>query len=181
MFLLFQLTSLWQAQPSVGDQGKLRAAPASGRNHHSGRGPRGLRPLLLGMAGAALVGLLLASLPGCSGEQDSNGERQLPAYAYNSAPTLAGYKVAARAPNVLAAIPCYCGCGLAQGHTSLKDCFFSPDGSFADHASNCHLCVEEAIDVGKWYDAGLTLKDIRARIVEKYSENGPSTNTPPIE
>lgn len=162
VFLLFQLTSLWQARPSVGAQGKLR-------------------PLLLGMVGAALVGLLLASLSGCSGELDGDEDMQFPAYAYNSAPTLSGYKVAARIPDALAAIPCYCGCGLGQGHTSLRDCFFSPDGSFADHASNCHICAEEAIDVGKWYDAGLTLKDIRAQIVEKYSELGPSTNTPPIE
>jgi hypothetical protein len=63
---------------------------------------------------------------------------------------------------------------------SLVDCFFEPDGSFTDHASNCHLCVEEAADAGEWHGDGLTLKQIRSLIVERYQGHGTPTNTPPL-
>ena len=90
------------------------------------------------------------------------------------------YQVAVSAPEALSAAPCYCGCGVSQGHLSLKDCYLQSDGSYTDHASNCHLCVAEALDVGKWHAEGVSLKEIRSRIDQKYSEYGAPTNTPPV-
>ncbi len=48
------------------------------------------------------------------------------------------YRFAVANPDVLAQLPCYCGCG-NMGHTSNRDCFIqqiNPDGSviFGDHA-----------------------------------------------
>lgn len=140
----------------------------------------GRHGLILILAAIALLGfalwLVLGPFPGPGPETRAH----FPAYVYNSAMTLAGYEAATKVPDeVLSVIPCYCGCGPSQEHTSLKDCFFKGDGSFADHASDCHLCLVEAVDVEKWYDAGLALKEIRTRIEDKYSRYGPPTSTPP--
>ncbi|MBF8267629.1 MAG: hypothetical protein HW388_1137 [Dehalococcoidia bacterium] len=149
-----------------------------GRSGTHGKGPlrRWVGPwsILALVAGGLVVGVVALS----SGIGRSGGK--LPTYAYNSAATLAGYKAALRVPDALPAIPCYCGCGPSQGHVSLKDCFFYADGSFNDHDSNCHICVEEAADVEEWYDDGAALKTIRAAIEQKYSGSGPSTDTPPV-
>ena len=164
----------------MSQQGKRR----TGRAANPGREPlkrwRDIGGVLLIASGVVLAGLVLVFVVGRSGGSGGNGDGQFPAYAYNSAMTLSGYTTAVRVPGALSVVPCYCGCGPSQGHLSLKECFFSPDGSFTDHASNCHLCVEEAVDVGEWYDDGLALKDIRFQIEQKYSGHGPPTNTPPV-
>lgn len=103
----------------------------------------------------------------------------LPDYAFTSEKTQAGYLVATRIPDALEKIPCYCSCG-AIGHKSLKDCFTKDNGGFADHASYCDLCVEEALDVYSMQKDGLPLGEIRSRIDEKYSRYGEPTDTPPI-
>jgi hypothetical protein len=105
---------------------------------------------------------------------------ELPAFAYNSAQTLEGYRIATRIPKVLEAIPCYCGCGKLANHRYLKDCFLNGDGSFDSHGSGCNLCDNEAIDVQKWLDTGMALPEIRRRIDEKYSQFGTPTPTPPV-
>lgn len=139
------------------------------------------RNLWLIGGGILLAGLTLGFTSACSGAASQEVKGEFPAFAYNSAVTLSGYKTAQRMPReVLAAIPCYCGCGQVQGHKSLKDCFFQEDGSFGDHASNCHVCAAEAVDIGAWYDEGLPLKQIRAQIDAKYSQYGTPTDTPPV-
>ena len=107
------------------------------------------------------------------------GEK-LPSYAYNSAQTLEGYRLATQIPDVLEVIPCYCGCGTQSNHRHLKDCFIKPDGSFDEHGSGCNLCDREAIDVKNWLDQKLPIREIRARIDEKYRRYGVATQTPPI-
>ena len=141
-------------------------------------GNRRRRSLIL--PGILLAGVMMILAVGCSAASDSGGRTPLPSYAYNSSDTLSAYRIAVSAPEALAAVPCYCGCGLSQGHVSLKECYLQPDGSYTDHASNCHLCVEEALDVGKWQAEGVSLKEIRSRIDQKYGEYGAPTNTPPV-
>jgi len=103
-----------------------------------------------------------------------------PDYAYTSDKTHAGYLVATKIPDVLEKIPCYCSCG-AIGHKSLSDCFITANEGFADHASYCDLCVEEALDVYSMQKDGLSLVEIRSKIDEKYSKYGEPTDTPIIE
>ena len=106
---------------------------------------------------------------------------ELPSFAYNSAQTLEGYRLAKQIPDVLEVIPCYCGCGTQSNHRHLKDCFIKPDGSFDEHGSGCDLCDREAIDVKKWLDQKLPIREIRSRIDEEYSRFGVATQTPPIQ
>jgi len=128
--------------------------------------------------------LLLTIIAGC-GTQATPGEATtvaFPAFVYDSALSLQAYRLAVSLPKEhLAAIPCYCDCGRASGHTSLKDCFFKADGSFDDHASACHICAYEVIDLAQWSKEGKSLKQIRAMIDAKYHEYGEPTNTPPVE
>lgn len=100
----------------------------------------------------------------------------LPEYALTSKKTQAGYVAALEIPEILEKMPCYCSCG-AIGHRSVKDCFRSDDGGFADHASYCDICVDEALDVYAWQKEGMTLEEIRSRIDEKYSRYGEPTDT----
>jgi hypothetical protein len=64
---------------------------------------------------------------------------QLPEKVRRAPPVVQeGYRFAIANPDVLAKLPCYCGCG-SMGHTSDLDCFieeFKPDGSivFGYHA-----------------------------------------------
>jgi hypothetical protein len=113
-------------------------------------------------------------------KKEGQAAEELPSFAYNSAKTLDGYRIATQNPHVLEAMPCYCGCGIQSGHRHLKDCFIKPDGSFDDHGAGCVLCDREAIDVKKWLDQNVPIKEIRARIDEKYKKYGPATKTPPI-
>lgn len=113
-------------------------------------------------------------------KKEGQAAEKLPSFAYNSAKTLEGYRIATQIPNVLEAIPCYCGCGIQSGHRHLKDCFIKPNGSYDDHGAGCVLCDREAIDVKKWLDQNVPVKEIRARIDEKYKKYGPATKTPAI-
>ncbi len=113
-------------------------------------------------------------------KKEGQAAKDLPSFAYNSAKTLDGYRIATQIPHVLEAMPCYCGCGVQSGHRHLKDCFIKPDGSFDDHGSGCVLCDREAIDVKKWLDQNVPIKEIRARIDEKYKKYGSATKTPPL-
>jgi hypothetical protein len=111
-------------------------------------------------------------------KKEGKAAEKLPSFAYNSAQTLEGYRIATKIPHVLELIPCYCGCGKQSGHRHLKDCFIKADGTFDEHGSGCDLCDREAIDVKKWFDQNVPIEEIRARIDEKYEKFGPPTKTP---
>lgn len=121
-----------------------------------------------------LVGVLLL-LPSCS-----SSEKEFPAFVYNSAEVLQAYETAVRIPEVLPLMPCYCNCGEAQGHQSLKDCFFKEDGSLNDHGAFCEVCDMEVADIAKWQEEGYSLEQIRGLIDEKYPRYGEPTDTPPL-
>jgi hypothetical protein len=74
------------------------------------------------------------------------------------------YLVAKEIPKTLAQLPCYCECDKAFGHKSLHSCFVD------DHASQCAVCVDEALLAYKLQkEDKLTPDQVRERIVEKYS------------
>ncbi|MBI2954637.1 MAG: hypothetical protein HYY30_10010 [Chloroflexi bacterium] len=106
---------------------------------------------------------------------------EFPDFVYNSATSLAAYRLAPRLSTVLSSMPCYCNCGRASGHKNLKDCFFREDGTFNDHASNCDVCQDEAMDVDRWQKEGKSLREIRDAIDAKYRDYGRPTDTPPVE
>lgn len=125
-----------------------------------------------------LVALILLALvaAGCSSTTPSE---QFPAFVYGTANSLEGYRIAVALPELLAVLPCYCGCGKSADHRSLKDCFIKADGSFDDHAAGCDLCISEAMDASQWHREGKTPREIRTMIDDKYHSYGTPTDTPP--
>ena len=107
-------------------------------------------------------------------------QREFPPFVYNSARVLQAYETAVQIPEVLPFMPCYCGCGEAQDHKNLKDCFFKGDGSLNDHAAFCEVCDMEVADIAKWQGEGYSLKQIRGLIEEKYQRYGEPTDTAPF-
>ena len=88
------------------------------------------------------------------------------------------YEYAVAAPDLLRAVPCYCGCvNLAVPHRDLYDCFVTPDGFYDSHAAGCGVCQLEALDVQRQAGAGLTLAEIRQQIDTHFGESGPGTHT----
>ncbi|MBU2608381.1 MAG: hypothetical protein KKF26_03610 [Chloroflexi bacterium] len=107
-------------------------------------------------------------------------QREFPSFAYNSAQVLQAYKTAVQIPELLPLMPCYCNCGEAHGHKSLKDCFFKEDGSLNDHGAFCEVCDMEVADLAKWQGEGYSLEQIRGLIEEKYHDYGKPTDTAPF-
>jgi len=127
--------------------------------------------------------LLLATLPGCSG-QSKNQQSMMPLgqmpNEVQSAPVSVqqAYQFAYVNPDIMKQIPCYCGCG-AMGHTSNYSCYV--DGvdangkiTFDSHALGCSTCVDITQDVIRMQKEGKSTQDMRAYIDSTYSRYGPS-------
>ena len=91
--------------------------------------------------------------------------------------TAARYRFVESHPAIAERVPCYCGCGKALGHESLKDCYLEP-GGYSDHAVACLICGRIATDVERLLDGGHDVATIRSRVDETYAEFGPPTLTP---
>ncbi len=88
------------------------------------------------------------------------------------------YQFAAANPDVLKALPCYCGCG-AVGHTSNYSCYIAgqdPDGTlrFDNHALGCSICVDITQDSMGMLRRSKTLQEVRGTIDQTHSRYGPS-------
>lgn len=70
------------------------------------------------------------------------------------------YKAAAKVPNLLHQLPCYCHCDRHSGHNSLHSCFES------EHGANCSTCMKEAFFAEEMSRQGKTSKQIRAAIIK---------------
>ena len=129
----------------------------------------------------ALSALALATLAASAqwAIQPRNDVQDLP--AYNSAPPHAplppvlqgqqltgayfahpyqvnAYKMAAKIPNVLHQLPCYCRCDRAMGHNSLHSCF---EGT---HGAACSTCMKEGVYAYRETRRGRTPAQIRTGI-----------------
>ena len=74
------------------------------------------------------------------------------------------YKVAREIPATLAQLPCYCYCDMHMGHKSLHSCFEDT------HASECAVCVSEALQAYEMHQGGMSPEQIRERIIAAYSK-----------
>lgn len=92
------------------------------------------------------------------------------------------YEFAARHPEVLQYVPCYCGCQ-SIGHKGNHECFVkrrAADGRVLEwepHGSGCAVCVDVARDAMLMFNSGASVGSIRAAIDKKYGERA-STQTP---
>jgi hypothetical protein len=76
----------------------------------------------------------LSLLSGCGTDKEELSldakHKQLPDYVLQTSDKIQEtYIMAATYPEVLASVPCYCGCGVSDGHESNLDCFV---GQFGD-------------------------------------------------
>ena len=78
-------------------------------------------------------------------------------------PTREAYRVAKEIPETIAQLPCYCHCDQSIGHKSLLSCFQDT------HASQCTVCVSEALVAYNMQKSGMKPEQIRERIVAQYS------------
>lgn len=78
-------------------------------------------------------------------------------------PTREAYRVVKEIPETIAQLPCYCHCDQSIGHKSLHSCFQDT------HASQCVVCVNEALIAYNLQRSGMTPAQIRERIIAQYS------------
>ena len=99
------------------------------------------------------------------------------------------YEFAARHPEILSYIPCYCGCE-REGHKANHDCFVkSRDAQghvtqWDPHGMGCAVCLGVGRQVMTMFNQGMTVQQIRAQIDKTYGVRYPShtpTPDPPIK
>jgi hypothetical protein len=72
------------------------------------------------------------------------------------------YEAAKEVPEVLAQLPCFCGCMTGFGHKNNLDCFHD------EHGVECSMCQDIALDARDMYKNGFEIVRIRQLIKEKY-------------
>jgi hypothetical protein len=77
-------------------------------------------------------------------------------------PAREAYRAAQEIPETIAQLPCYCHCDMSRGHKSLHSCYEDT------HASQCAVCVSEALLAHNLQRSGLTPAQIRERIIAQY-------------
>jgi hypothetical protein len=70
------------------------------------------------------------------------------------------YELAAKIPNVIYQLPCYCYCDRGMGHNSLHSCFAGT------HGAQCGTCLKELYYAYSMHKQGKTAKQIRAGIIK---------------
>ena len=74
------------------------------------------------------------------------------------------YEAAKEVPEVLAQLPCYCGCMTGFGHRNNLDCFHDL------HGVECTMCQDIAIDARDMYKSGYDIDRIRQKIKDQYGK-----------
>ena len=94
------------------------------------------------------------------------------------------YEFAARHPEVLGYVPCYCGCE-SLGHKANDECFVkrrAADGRIVEwepHGMGCAVCLDIGRKAMAMFNQGMTVAQIRAAIEREYGSRYPShTHTP---
>jgi len=76
--------------------------------------------------------------------------------------TKAAYEAAREVPEVLAQLPCYCGCMSGFNHRNNLDCFHD------DHGVECSMCQDIALEARDMYKRGYDIERIRQAIRDKH-------------
>ena len=98
----------------------------------------------------------------------------------------AAYEFAARHPEVMHYVPCFCGCERG-GHKDNHDCFVSKRqgknvAAWEPHGLVCEICLMVAQQAQQMHNSGASLTAIRSAIEQRYAtmsfERGAHTPTP---
>ena len=76
--------------------------------------------------------------------------------------TRTAYEAAKEVPQVLAQLPCYCGCMSGAGHKNNLDCFHD------EHGVECAMCQSIALDARDMWNDGYDIDRIRRSIKDRY-------------
>jgi len=84
----------------------------------------------------------------------------------------AAYEFAARHPEVIGYVPCFCGCERG-GHKSNESCFVAgrrnKSVTWDNHGIGCEICLDVATETMQMYNAGASVAQIRELIEKKYA------------
>jgi len=89
------------------------------------------------------------------------------------------YQYATDQPDLLAQIPCHCGCEKALAHKNNLDCYitgFTAEGDvvqYDNHAAYCAVCLEITEQVMKRVSEGQAVAAIHTAIDTQYGYSGP--------
>ena len=85
-----------------------------------------------------------------------------PSYFSKDPKAMAAYQVAKDIPEVLAEMPCFCGCMTALNHESNLFCFRD------EHGSGCNICEDVALEARDLHKQGLSIDQIREKVKETF-------------
>jgi hypothetical protein len=86
----------------------------------------------------------------------------------------ATYEFAARHPEVMKYVPCFCGCERG-GHMDNHDCFVASRGvddrvtQWESHAIGCEVCIDVANQALQMHNSGASVSAIRDAVEKKYA------------
>lgn len=92
------------------------------------------------------------------------------------------YEFAARHPEVMKYVPCFCGCE-RSGHNDNHDCFVSARDSgnkvtaWEPHGLVCEICISVAQQAWQMHNSGASVSAIRTSIEKKYASIATSRGT----
>jgi len=95
------------------------------------------------------------------------------------------YEFAARHPEVLNYIPCYCGCE-REGHKANHDCFVrsrAANGRIVEwdtHGLGCAVCLDVGRKAMTMFNQGMSVGAIRTAIEREYESRTPSHTPTPL-
>jgi hypothetical protein len=95
------------------------------------------------------------------------------------------YEFAARHPEVLQYVPCYCGCQ-AAGHQANHDCFVKSRAAngavtqWDDHGMGCTICLGVGRKAMTMFKSGMSVPAIRAAIDKEYGSHYPTQTPTPM-
>jgi hypothetical protein len=95
------------------------------------------------------------------------------------------YEFAARHPEVLEYVPCFCGCERG-GHNSNEDCFIAGRdakgrvAAWETHALGCEICIDVAQQAMQMHNTGASVADIRAAIEKRFAGAGEGHTPTPM-
>ena len=95
------------------------------------------------------------------------------------------YEFAARHPEVLEYVPCFCGCERG-GHNSNEDCFIAGRdakgrvSAWETHALGCEICIDVAQQAMQMHNTGASVADIRAAIEKRFAGAGEGHTPTPM-
>jgi hypothetical protein len=94
------------------------------------------------------------------------------------------YEFAAKHPEVLQYVPCYCGCERV-GHSANHSCFVKARAAngrvteWDSHGIGCAVCIDVARDAMTLFNSGSRPAAIREAIDKKYAASFPSSTPTP--